>query len=139
MPAGFSGYDLTWVSNDDGWALGTAPCGNPPCTSILRTTDGGRSWVGIPAPRAFLTESDTCASACDQISHLRFANPLVGYAYGPNSLYLTTDGGASWHKQPGYAYGLEVVAGIGAAGVRAGSRLRAGLHLPVAACADRQR
>jgi len=112
VPPGFRGYDLTWVSNDLGWALGSAPCGNPPCTSILRTRDGGKSWVGIPAPRAFLTQADTCTSDCDQISHLRFANSLVGYAYGPNAFYLTTDGGASWHQQPGgYAYGLEVVAG----------------------------
>src|SRR4051794_21631848 len=59
VPAGFNGYDLTWVSNDDGWALGTAPCDNRPCTSILRTTDGGKSWVGIPAPRAELIETDT--------------------------------------------------------------------------------
>jgi photosystem II stability/assembly factor-like uncharacterized protein len=111
VPAGFHGYDLTWVSNDDGWALGTASCGNPPCTSILRTTDGGRSWVGIPAPRAYLTATDTCTNACDQVSNLRFASPLIGYAYGPNSFYLTTDGGATWRKQSGYAYGLEVVAG----------------------------
>lgn len=112
VPAGFTGWDLTWVSNDLGWALGTAPCGNPPCTSILRTRDGGRSWVGIPAPRAFLVPTDTCNNTCDRISNLRFANQSVGYAYGPNAFYLTTDGGASWHKQAGgYAYGLEVVAG----------------------------
>lgn len=112
VPAGFRGYDLTWVSDQDGWALGTAPCGNPPCTSILRTTDGGRSWVGIPAPRAFLVQTDTCNSTCDRISNLRFASQLVGYAYGPNALYLTTDGGGSWRKQSGgYAYSLEVVAG----------------------------
>jgi len=111
VPAGFRGYDLTWVSAVDGWALGTAPCGSAPCTSILRTTDGGSSWVGIPAPRAFLNQTDTCNSACDRISNLRFATALIGYAYGPNSLYLTTDGGASWHKQSGYAYGLEVVDG----------------------------
>ena len=112
VPAGFRGYDLTWVSDQDGWVLGTAPCGNPPCTSILRTTDGGRSWVGIPAPRAFLAETDTCNQTCDRVANMRFANRLVGYVYGPNALYLTTDGGGSWHKQSGgYAYGLEVVAG----------------------------
>lgn len=113
VPAGFYAVDLTWVSNDDGWALGTAACGNPPCTSILRTTDGGKSWVGIPAPRAELTETDTntCGDSCGQVSNLRFANRLVGYAYGPNSLFMTTDGGASWQRQSGFAYGLEVVAG----------------------------
>jgi hypothetical protein len=113
VPAGFTGYDLTWVSEDDGWALGTAPCGSPPCTSVLRTTDGGRSWVGIPAPRAELVETDTntCGDGCGRVGYLRFATPLIGYAYGPNSLYMTTDGGATWKRKPGFAYGLEVVGG----------------------------
>jgi photosystem II stability/assembly factor-like uncharacterized protein len=113
VPAGFYAVDLTWVSNDLGWALGTAPCNNQPCTSIVRTRDGGKSWVGIPAPRAELIETDTntCADSCGRIGYLRFATPLIGYAYGPNALYLTTDGGASWQRQPGFAYGLEVVAG----------------------------
>ena len=26
------------------------PCGQPPCTSIAHTVDGGQSWVGMPAP-----------------------------------------------------------------------------------------
>ncbi len=113
VPAGFTGYDLTWVSDNDGWALGTAPCGSPPCTSILRTRDGGRSWVGIPAPRAELIETDTntCANGCGAVGFLRFATPLIGYAYGPNSLFMTTDGGATWDRKPGFAYGLEVVDG----------------------------
>ncbi len=112
MPAGFRAVDLTWISNSVGWALGTAPCGQPPCTSIVRTTDGGRSWIGIPAPKARLLQTDSCPSACDQVSGLRFANAQVGYAFGPNSLFLTTDGGASWQRQPGgSAYSLEIVDG----------------------------
>ncbi len=34
----------TFVSTDDGWALGTAPCSHKPCTSIVRTRNGGRTW-----------------------------------------------------------------------------------------------
>lgn len=113
VPVGFYAVDLTWVSNDLGWALGTAPCNNRPCTSIVRTRDGGKSWVGIPAPPAELIETDTntCADNCGRIGYLRFATPLIGYAYGPTALYMTTNGGASWQRQPGFAYGLEVVAG----------------------------
>jgi hypothetical protein len=57
VPAGFHAVDLTFVDVNDGWALGTAPCASAPCTSILRTTDGGLSWAGIPAPRAPLAGS----------------------------------------------------------------------------------
>jgi photosystem II stability/assembly factor-like uncharacterized protein len=105
VPAGFRAVDLTWVSTTEGWALGTAPCAQAPCTSIVRTDDGGRSWVGVPAPIAELT-GDSCNGRC--VSHLRFANRLVGYAFGPDALFMTTDGGRSWNRQPGGAYALEI-------------------------------
>jgi photosystem II stability/assembly factor-like uncharacterized protein len=113
VPAGFRAVDLTWVSADTGFALGTAPCDKAPCTSIVRTVDGGRSWVGLPAPKALLSGTDTCTGSCDQVSGLRFANARVGYAFGANALFLTTDGGRSWTKQPGAsAYSLEIVDGL---------------------------
>jgi photosystem II stability/assembly factor-like uncharacterized protein len=51
----------------------------------VRTTDGGRSFVGIPAPRT------------DNVSQLRFADTLDGFAYGPE-LWVTHDGGGGWHR-----------------------------------------
>jgi photosystem II stability/assembly factor-like uncharacterized protein len=112
VPAGFRAVDLTWISNSDGWALGTAPCGQPPCTSIARTRDGGKTWIGIPAPKAWLGQTDSCPSACDQVTGLRFATARIGYAFGPTALYLTTDGGASWQRErSGSAYSLEIVDG----------------------------
>ena len=51
VPRGFEPVSMTFVSGSDGWVLGTAPCTHKPRTSIVRTTDGGRSWAGIPAPR----------------------------------------------------------------------------------------
>ncbi|MDQ1721288.1 MAG: hypothetical protein QOI26_1022, partial [Pseudonocardiales bacterium] len=113
VPAGFRAVDLTWVSVDEGWALGTAPCAKAPCTSIAHTLDGGKTWRGIPAPKAMLSQTDSCARACDLVTHLRFANPQVGYAFSANALFLTTDGGQSWAKQPGgSAYSLEIVDGM---------------------------
>jgi photosystem II stability/assembly factor-like uncharacterized protein len=111
VPAGFRAVDLTWVSTDQGWALGTAPCAQTPCTSIVRTLDGGQHWVGIPAPVAGLTQYTECSSTLACIGTLRFASPLVGYAYGPNALFLTTDGGQHWQRQTGGAYGLEAANG----------------------------
>jgi photosystem II stability/assembly factor-like uncharacterized protein len=113
VPAGFRAVDLTWVSLDQGWALGTAPCGNPPCTSIVRTTDGGRHWVGIPAPVAGLAEASDCTGDQACVSGLRFANSQVGYAYGPSALFMTTDAGQHWQRQSlAGASGLEVADGI---------------------------
>jgi photosystem II stability/assembly factor-like uncharacterized protein len=106
VPAGFKVADLTFVSPDAGWALGTAPCAHAPCTSLVRTSDGGRSWVGVRPPVVALTGADDCASGC--VSHVRFATPLVGYVFGPQVLYLTTDGGLSWQRQSGGADALEI-------------------------------
>lgn len=111
VPAGFRGYDLTWISPDQGWALGTAPCASAPCTSLLRTTDGGLSWVGLPAPPAYLAQSDTCAGDCPRVTGIRFVNAQVGYSFGPSSFWMTTDGGQNWSRQPGDAWALEAVAG----------------------------
>jgi photosystem II stability/assembly factor-like uncharacterized protein len=61
--------------------------------------------VGVPAPIAELT-GDSCNGQC--VSQLRFANRLVGYAFGPDALFMTIDGGQSWNRQPGGAYALEI-------------------------------
>jgi hypothetical protein len=79
----------------------TKTCAHAPCTSVLRTTNGGRSWVGIPAP---ITK---------QVEKLRFADASDGFAYGPQ-LWVTHNGGSSWHRVrqvPGSVTGLEASAG----------------------------
>ncbi|MEO6502459.1 MAG: hypothetical protein ABIQ09_11170 [Jatrophihabitantaceae bacterium] len=109
VPDGFRAVDLTWVSVEEGWALGAAPCGQPPCAFIAHTVDGDSpepSWVSLPAPAAELGGPDQCRSNC--IAHLRFATPQIGYAYGSDRLFMTTDGGRTWSRQPGHADALEV-------------------------------
>lgn len=109
VPARFRAVDLTWVSSDEGWALGTAPCSDAPCTSVVRTRDGGRTWVGVHAPTAELTGAAGCTSAC--VTSLRFADHLFGYAFGPNAFYVTVDGGDTWTRRPGGADALEIADG----------------------------
>ena len=106
VPAGFTVHDLTFVSDEAGWALGTAPCPNRPCTSLVRTTDGGRHWVGLRPPVVGLVGVDDCSSAC--VSNVRFATPVIGYLFGPQVFYLTTDGGTTWQRQAGGAAALEI-------------------------------
>lgn len=105
VPDGFRASDLSWVSVEDGFALGTAACARGRCVHLLRTRDGGRTWSdtsgsGLP---------DGCDDACP--THVRFADRAVGYAFGPG-LLMTTDGGATWSSQPGPStYGLETARG----------------------------
>ncbi|MEA2828200.1 MAG: hypothetical protein QOG43_2639 [Actinomycetota bacterium] len=92
VPAGFAAASVTFVSLQTGWVLGTAPCSSPPCTSVLRTGDGGHTWVGIPAPRAELAVDHGAG-----VRRLRFADADNGWAFGPE-LWTTHDGGGHWAR-----------------------------------------
>jgi hypothetical protein len=79
----------TAVTGTDGylWMLGTYPCPTGSCPVLMRSSDGGKSFVrvGTPPPDLYGIE---------------FANRQDGYAYSagnPNDrLYWTGDGGKSW-------------------------------------------
>jgi photosystem II stability/assembly factor-like uncharacterized protein len=100
--------DLTFVGDDVGWALGSADCvgGRGRCTAVLRTTDGTH-WTGMSGAAFNVIDVKGCADPC--VTNLRFANGLVGYAFGPSAFYVTTDGGRSWHRRPGGAIQLETL------------------------------
>jgi photosystem II stability/assembly factor-like uncharacterized protein len=85
VPAGFGAESFTAIGSRTWWLLGSAPCSSPPCTSIVRTENGGDSFVGTPAPRT------------TKVSQLRFANAADGFAYN-SQLWVTHDAGASWHQ-----------------------------------------
>jgi photosystem II stability/assembly factor-like uncharacterized protein len=101
---------MTFVSASEGWVLGTTRrCAHAPCTSVLRTTDGGRTWAGIPAPRFRLDGSRPAGG----LIRLRFADASDGFAFG-SQLWVTHNGGSSWYRVrqvPGYITDLEASAG----------------------------
>lgn len=101
VPAGFVPSSVTAVSTTTFWVLGQAPCASPPCTSVVRTNDGGAHFVGIPAPRAPLATNGPPQYAQDAtaVSSLRFADDRNGWAFGP-ALWATHDGGQTWHQVP---------------------------------------
>jgi photosystem II stability/assembly factor-like uncharacterized protein len=104
VPAGFTATDLSWVTVQDGFAIGSAPCGTTRCAHVLRTTDGGTTWADTSTSGLV-----KCPDACP--SRVRFADTHVGYAFD-RALFMTTDGGATWALQPGPdTYGLEAANG----------------------------
>ncbi len=112
-PSGFQPVSFTAVSPSEYWLLGTAPCSNPVCTSVLRTTDGGTGFVGLPAPPVPLASGFGNSSGIDT---LRFADPLDGYAFAPGGgqFWDTHDGGEHW-AEPAFMAGRSLLAfGTGA-------------------------
>jgi photosystem II stability/assembly factor-like uncharacterized protein len=107
IPANFQPASATFTSVDDGWLLGTATCAGAPCVAIVRTTDGGRTWASIPAPKATFVAGGSGTSG---VGGLRFADALDGWAFGPD-LWATHDGGATWHRVslPGLSAGGQVM------------------------------
>ncbi len=92
LRAHFDPVSFTAVSDTDYWVLGSASCRVGRCFAILRTTDGGRSFVSMSAPA--LRREGT-------VPTLRFADRLDGFAFLPEAggvFYATHDGGATWHK-----------------------------------------
>src|SRR5213595_2911457 len=67
----FHAASATWVSAQRGWLLGSAPCGQATCTTVIGTTDGGRTWSRLGTLDAPLSvEQDT------GITQVRFADDL---------------------------------------------------------------
>jgi hypothetical protein len=93
VPDKFAAASVTFVSADEAFVLGTAPCSHAPCTSIVRTLDRGARWVGLPAPEVPLGQAQGPFAA--DVWGIRFADPAHGFVFG-NGLYETTDGGENW-------------------------------------------
>ncbi len=111
-PAGFQVLSMTFVSDQRGFALGTVKCGTRRCVSLLGTANGGATWARLTAPAKRPGGIfNTCPSGSACVSQVRFATPLVGYAFDP-SLFLTTDGGRHWKQDHGLSVtSLEISGG----------------------------
>lgn len=94
VPPGFTTRSVTSVGGGVTYVLGAAPCAHPPCTSMARSTDGGRTWRGVPAPKANLP-GQPAGTPAGTVGNVRFASARDGWAYG-GALYSTHDGARTW-------------------------------------------
>ncbi len=95
VPAGFAATSVTFVSPDEAFVLGTAPCADAPCTSIVRTLDRGASWAGLPAPAEPVGQPGLVGGPV--VWGIRFATPQHGFVFG-DGLWETTDGAQQWTR-----------------------------------------
>ncbi len=93
-PAGtFSVSSVTFSSPEDGWVLGSQPCGGSPrCLALMRTQDGGKTWTHVPPPPTHLNTEQPGG-----VLQVRFANSQDGWAFDPE-LWSTHNDGATWTR-----------------------------------------
>ncbi len=120
---------LAFSDAQHGWVLATtAAAGNNTRCAVMATADGGQTWTqqwtgdvqqgGRPYQMQFLDTSNGFALIGDTfiatmngganwvqrpsaqgMGGFSFSNSLIGWAVGANSIWHTTDGGATWHSQ----------------------------------------
>jgi photosystem II stability/assembly factor-like uncharacterized protein len=103
VPAGFGPVAVTFVSPDDGWALGRSAA-TPGCAVLAKTSDGGRTWSQVPGPSI----PDACSTndfGGFPGFEVRFADRADGWVYTapgaselPSRLWSTHDGGKTWSQ-----------------------------------------
>lgn len=91
VPPGFSPESVAAFGTHDLWVVGGATCGGTSCSALLRSTDGGKHFnrVGLPPP-----------PKPGEVPDVVFANEGDGFAYFEDAspLFVTRDGGESWHR-----------------------------------------
>ena len=104
VPPGLRLESVTFIDLDSAWALGSAPClvQRPwsTCPAVVRSRDGGRTWVGVPAPGGGAAYLGDIRFATGTDGWVVVRSPLVPTDPGGESgaLYATHDGGSTWAK-----------------------------------------
>ncbi|HJU37329.1 MAG TPA: hypothetical protein VJ716_07935 [Gaiellaceae bacterium] len=92
IPHGFRPEAAAAVGKRDYWILGSYRCGTSFCNALVRSTDAGKHFarVAVPPFRAQGT-----------VPTIVFPNARDGFAYVEDAtpLFVTRDGGESWHRE----------------------------------------
>jgi photosystem II stability/assembly factor-like uncharacterized protein len=104
VPPGLLLESVTFIDVDSAWALGWAPClvAQPwsTCPAVVRSRDGGKTWVGVPVPGHAAAYLGDVRFATDKDGWVVARAPLVPTDPGvlSGALYATHDGGSTWAK-----------------------------------------
>ena len=91
VPHGFRPETAAAVGTRNYWVLGEYRCGSEWCNALVRSTDAGKHFRRVALPPF---------SSQGTIPTFEFANARDGFAYAryASRLYVTHDGGSSWHR-----------------------------------------
>jgi len=100
-------YDINFINESIGFAVGgNASCGGSGCTPpgsiMLKTIDGGESWI-----------KQEIYSDKSELHLIEFASNSKGFAIGLGTNLITIDAGMTWEPYPtnfgGYIYDLQFI------------------------------
>ncbi|HEY5201511.1 MAG TPA: hypothetical protein VIJ31_11465 [Acidothermaceae bacterium] len=103
QPGGFTPVSVSAVGLNDYWVLGYTASGVSTTTTVLQTTDAGKTFTTVGSPPAII--SAVSRGLGGGLSNIRFGDATDGWAFGP-SLYSTTNAGTSWTAVNGVAGGV---------------------------------
>jgi hypothetical protein len=113
VPTGDQVLDVDLHATGTSWLLLSVHCPTGRCVQLANSPDQGRSWHRLPTTTIDAGDWNTqCPPSCPA-HRVRFVDATDGYLFAPG-LYLTTDGGRSWHDAHPTAAtdGLGLVGGV---------------------------
>lgn len=101
-----SGCQLDFVDRRHGWCTVSGGAAGSASVWVYRTRDGGASWALVSrtaVPGQGVSTPGALPLGCDKT--FGFTSPRIGWAAltcagGDSPLYISTDGGARWHRLP---------------------------------------
>ena len=93
----FNPVSVSAISVNDYWVLGYTQAGVTTSTTVLRTTNAGKTFASVGNPDAIIGTISRGPPGTDTkvISDIRFGDTNNGWAYG-GGLFATANGGTSW-------------------------------------------
>jgi len=99
LPApSFPVEDVYFLDSSLGWAVAGSPESGLGSEVLYRTGDGGETWSRVGALPAAAPMSYTFGVGSYRVTFTRLADAsIIGWFVGATQLYITRDGGSSWH------------------------------------------
>ena len=91
----FTPVSVSAIGVNDFWVLGYTQSGTSASTTVMQTTDAGKTFNTDASPKAIIASLARGPAGNATVSDIRFGDTKNGWAYGAG-LFETADGGSSW-------------------------------------------